>query len=338
MRVNESMDAVTFSQGETGQSVQNVKKSGTGVSVYGGNLNVSDPIAEKRKEAQQKAMKIVADAWESDKAIDRTIKKRQDHCAEMRELEKEHNDELHRIRTEKDSLKETYGIAEDSEEQKELELLEKRQAYMHGDVSAKLTDEELEQIKDIDSRPRTEYQQRALELNERAYVRQEELKDIRKYIADDIADVRSIQIERLKSHGMVDAQKSADAVLEAAGKEIIGMLRDEVKENIDEEQKENKEKAEKVTEEKEEKEEQLEALKEKRLIQEALVVKTEEAVERAKAQQEKNRTPEIALEEMVDMVQSGGQSAEVQKELDDIKNSMKLLEADLKGIQVDETV
>ena len=74
--------------------------------------------------------------------------------------------------------------------------------------------------------------------------------------------VEDIMVERLKSHGMVDAREEADDIMEAAGKEILGMLVDEAKEKVDEKQEEEKEKAEELAEKKEEEQERLDAKKE----------------------------------------------------------------------------
>lgn len=57
---------------------------------------------------------------------------------------------------------------------------------------------------------------------------------------------------------MADAQKKAEAVMEAAGKEILGMLIEEGKDHVDEEQEEKKEEVEEKAEEKAEQEEKIE--------------------------------------------------------------------------------
>lgn len=48
--------------------------------------------------------------------------------------------------------------------------------------------------------------------------------------------------------------------------------------------------------------------------------------------------PDISVEETLNLTQTSAQTQDVQKMLDDIKHSMNLLEADLKGIKVDEQV
>lgn len=307
-------------------------------SIFAGDLNLMDPIEQKRKQAQKQALKLIQDAWANEQAIDESVQERKNHYKEMMELKEEAQNQVDDIDSRKEELKEIYGIAEDSEEQNDLELLEKRQDYQNGLSDSRLTEEEMERLKEIDKKPLTEYQKRALEYNDLSAKFKKELENAKKSIADDAADMRSIAIERLKSHPMVDAQKSADKIMEAASKEIVGMLAEEAKENIDEKNEEEKEKAEETSQKKEEKEQQIEAQKEKIAIQEALIEGTKEAVEEAKREVERNRMPEIDMEDMVDIANVYKQSGSVQQGLDDIKNSMKLLEADLKGIQVDEQI
>ena len=311
----------------------------TGKSIFAGDLNLmEDPIEQKRKEAQKKALKIVQDAWANAQAIDESVQKRKTHYEEMKKLRGEAQEQVNTIKKSKEELKEIYGIADDSEEQKDLELLEKRQDFQNGFINERLTDEELERLKKIDANPLTEYQQRALEYNDASAKFRKDVEEAKRGMADDAGDIRSIMIERLKSHPMVDARKSADAIMEAAGKEIVGMLMEEAKEKLDEKAQEEEEKAEEKKEEIEEQEEQVESLREKIASQEAMIAGTKEAVEEAKREVENNNEPEIDMEGMIDIAKVYKQSGDVQQSLGDIKDSMKLLEADLKGIKVDEQV
>ena len=155
---------------------------------------------------------------------------------------------------------------------------------------------------------------------------------------DDIADIHSIKQERLKSNPMLEAQKAAEEILDAANDEVIGMLIQESQEYIDEKMAEEKEDAEKSMEEKEEREEQLDELKLKRAVQEALIEGTKEAVEKAKAMERRMESPEVEISEMIDIAQGDSAATDVGQSLDEIKNSMNLLEADLKGIKVDKEV
>ncbi len=307
--------------------------------VFAGNLNlVNDPIAEKKKKAQEAAWKIVSDAWNSDIEIDNTVQERRDLYNEMKEVHKDATEHINEYAKQEAKLKELYGVDDDSKEQKDLELLKKQQDCNAGVSDSMLTADELEQIKNIDMDSLTEYQKRALELNSMSAEYKKDIRDAEMKMEDAVRDITSIRNERLKSHAMVDATKQADAIMEAASKEIIGDIVQKTKENIDEKQEEQEKKEEKEQEKKEEKEEQLEKIEEQRAIEEAMILRTKEAVEDAKAKVRENNAPDVNIDKMVDIATNEVQSAEVKQSLDEIKNNMNLLEADLKGIKVDETL
>lgn len=312
------------------------KKTGN---VYGGTLKLAeDPIAEKRKMGQERAWKVVSDAWKNDRSVEDSIKSRREHYAAMEQQKKEALSSL--VDTEQDmkAVKELYGVTDDSEEQKDLELLKKRQDFENKVSVEKPTEEEYKKLAEIDKKSLTEYQTRQLELNERAGKFKMDAAEAERQMRDDDSDIRGIEKELLKSHGMVDAQKSADAILAATNDEIVGMLVQEATEHIDETAKEAEEKADEKLEEKEEREEQLDEIKEQRAMEEALIAGTKEAVEKAKAQERQNDTPQIETADMVAISKGGSQTDDVKQSLDDIKSSMRLLEADLKGIKVDQEV
>lgn len=307
--------------------------------LYGGNLNLAnDPIAQKKKEAQEQAWNVVKNAWENDKSVDDEIQNRKNHYAEMMQLKGEAEEQLADTKMDMKVLQELYEVKDDSQEQKDLELLERRQDQKNGVKNTSFTEEERKRLEELDQQPLTEYQQRALELNERAGKFKLDIRDYEGQMMDDSADVRGIKLERLKSDPMVEAQKEAEATKKAANDEIIGMLVNEAVDHIDEKLEENEEKAEEASEKKEEQEEQLDDMKEQRSVQEALIEGTKEAAEKAKAEVDRNQTPDIELGDILEITKGAGQSSEVQQSLEEIKNNMKLLEADLKGIKVDKEI
>lgn len=310
------------------------KKENSGNRIFAGNFKNLDPIEQKRKEAQQKAMKVVKDAWENDRLIDEGLDNRRANIEKLRAQEDAARESVKDIESRKEALKEQYQVIEDSEEYRDLQLLERRQNSNAG-LEEPLTEEEKEKLKEIDEKPLTEYQKRVLELNEQAVVDKKTIKDSKQMVMNEIANIQNIEMERLKTHPMVDASKTASAILEAANKEIIGMLQDEVKDSIDEQMEENEKKAEETSEKKEEQEEKLEDIKEMHKWQQAIIEGTKEAVERAKAEERKNDAPDIQIDEMIGLVKNNKQSESTKQSLEDIKNSMKIVEADLKGIEVD---
>lgn len=306
---------------------------------FAGDTNLAnDPVAQKRKEAQEKAWKVVKNAWDNDDSVDKSIQSRKDHYSEMEQKKIAAEKELTVIGKEEASLKEDYGVSDDSPEQKDLELLKKRQDIENGVLHESLTQEEAERIAEIEENGLTEYQKRALEWNDRAGKFRKEVSDCERQMKDAVSDIKSIEQERLKSNPMLDAKKAADAIIDAANQEIIGMLVEEAKEHIDEKIEEAEEKAKEKAEEKEEKEEQLEEIQEMRALQQAVIEGTKEAVEEAEAKRRENDAPDIELTDIMELAKPTGQTEDVQKSLTDIKNSMNLLEADLKGIKVDEEV
>ncbi|MDE7307925.1 MAG: HD-GYP domain protein [Lachnospiraceae bacterium] len=317
------------------EKAEGVKKSD---SIFAGDLNLMEsPIEKKRKEAKKQAMKLIQDAWANEQKIDESVSERKYHYEKMKEQKGSAQKELNDINSNREELKEAYGITDDSEEQKDLELLERRQDVNNG-FGPPLTEAEKEKLKEIDKKPLTEYQQRMLEYNDVSAKFRKEVEEADAGMKDDAGDMRAIMIERLKTHPMVDAQKAADKIMKAASKEIVGMMVDEAREEMDKKAEEEKEKTEEKKEENKEKEEKLEDLREKIAIQEALIEGTKEAMEEAKKEVKRNNEPEIDMDDMIDIAKGYKNPEEVQKGLADIKNNMKILEADLKGIKIDEEV
>lgn len=287
--------------------------------VYAGTLNQNfDPIAQKKKQAQKQAMKIIGDAWAGDQKIDDDLEERRNKIAELRSAAKEASGELKNIEDGRAALRESYGVAEDSQEEQDLKLLEKEIDAGTPGKQVFLSPEEKERIKQIKANGLTEYQTRSLEMKEAGVYYEKQIYDCNTEIETENAVIRGIKLERLKSNPMGKAQDQAEDIMEAARQEIIGMLVDEAKEHIDEEMEEKKEAAEKKAEEKEELEEKLEKTKEKKEEQEEL---TEDILE--------------ATEQLTELT---GQQTDVQKEIQNMMDKMKLLEEDIKGAAVDESV
>ncbi len=312
----------------------------SGKSFFGGSLKLAeDPLEKRRQEAKQQAWKVVSDAWASDNAVDRQMDDRRVHYGEMQALKEEAGKQVDELNGRKEALKELYQVSDDSVEQEELKLLEKAQDFKNGVSHQKPTEEEQKRIAEIEARGLTEYQSRALGLNDQAAKFKLEMHDAELAMQDDIGDVNAIKLERLKTHPMLDAQKAAESIMDAANKEILGMAVQEGMDHLDEKMEEAEEKAEENMEQKEEREELLEEQKEMRALQEAFIEGTKEAIERAEAEHRRNEAPDIEITDIVDMIKHRGDSAnQVQSDLKDIKSSMKVLEADLKGIKVDEEV
>lgn len=305
--------------------------------IYGGKLDLANnPVAQRREQARKQAWNVVKNAWENDRSVDDMIQKRRGHYAELSVLRDELDAGISRVNEQKENLRKFYGVQEDSGEQKDLELLEKEQDYNKHILSEELTAEERVRLEEIHKQPLTEYQARVLELNDYAGEVKKQRADAEREMQDDVANIGRIKLERLKTHAMVDAQGAADEILDAANDEIIGMLIQDAKEHIDERMEEAKEKSEEAAEEKENRKDALDERKLERAVRQAMVLGTDDAVEKAKRIKQQIEAADIRLDDMVDLTTRCTAKKDVSQSLNDIKSNMKVLEADLKGIQVDE--
>ncbi|MDE5867291.1 MAG: hypothetical protein K2H31_11955 [Lachnospiraceae bacterium] len=315
---------------------------------HNGTINMSelgsrtDTLLMRKQLAKKRAMKVVSDAWAGDKKIDSDIEDRRTHVEELRAEMRKNADSVADYKARKEALKEEYGIENDSQEQKDLELLE-RQMYPNKDPYTPFTEEEGARLKELEGQPLTEYQQRALELDAVIDNDQEKADKAENEMIAENAAIRSTRIERLKYHGMVDAQKEADEINAAASKEAIGMLIGEAKDHVDETLEEQQEAAKKKAEEKEEQEEKLEEQREeKEEFQEQLELKREENrdAEEARTEQRKNAREQEDLLEAAEANYTGAESlpSQIKAEIKDMLQKMKLLDEDLKGAKVDDTI
>ena len=285
---------------------------------FAGNLNqdlFENKLLQKKKEAREKAMKVVGDAFEADKQIDSDIQERRDKIAALEQENSQLQKQINEINERQEALMEQYGITADSQEQKDLELLRKKDKWLRGEGEA-LTQEEYERVMKLEGEEMTEYQKRQREWDAQKKHFQKDIDKNKEEILVENAVIRGTKLERLKSAPMVKAQKEAEAILDASSKEIVGMIMEEAKETIDEKHKEEREKAEKLEEKQEEQEAFVEEQKEKRK-------ETEELLEN------------MPMEEMLQM---GQLKEEIKQEIQKIVSEMKLVAEDIKGAMVDKNI
>lgn len=309
--------------------------------IFAGDLPINkDPIALRRQQAQKKAMKFVQDAWNGDRKMDQSQ-------AEIREVQKQQWEEaqynqerVKECKDRKENLRQQYGIDADSQEQEDLELL-MRGAY--GDPNNPLTEEEEARLEELRSQPLTEYQEKCLEINNEEFIfknRQQSAEDYAGYLLSSLTDMK---LERLKYHKMADAQKNADKVMEQASEDIQGMLVEEARDYVDETYEEQREEAKKEAEEKEEQEEKIELRREqKELIEERIETAQENTHEAEEAEKEQSKDAREEAQFLKDMAEAGmdvaGAGDAVKAEIKDMLNKLKLVEADIKGIEIDEEI
>lgn len=263
---------------ESGEQEQAGRKT-----VFAGNLNrnqestLRDRIAEKKARAQEKAMKVVGEAFHGEMKIDEGMEESRQRVKELREECKELQGGLNDL----DRRRETLDAAREN-----------------GEIGEE------------------EYQQELEDLKQEKLTQEQKLAQSQGEIRGENASIRGTRLERLKYHPMADAWKEADAIMDAAGDEVIGMAVQEAVDHVDEEAEKREEQAQKIKEEREEKKELLEKQKERK--------------EEAEVWLE-----ELSPGEFSDLTKS---SEEVQKEVQDMLRKMNLLEEDIKGAKVDETV
>lgn len=273
----------------------------------------------KRENARKQAMKLVQNAWNRDAKSAAEQKdleaQKVDKLTEVQKL----TEQMKNIEETKKNLQEKYGVDPDSKEQKDLELLEKYQNNVTGASYDSFSEEEKERLKELQNTPFTDYQKEVLKQNSVKSALSREVERKNREVAALQEAVTDSTIDQLKSQDMLKAQDAAGQILDASGKEILNMLIQEGRDNIDEDAKEEQEKAEKAQEEK--KQEKTDDAKEKRKEQEELL---------------KKQTRSDQMEQKLSMQnQSDNQVNHAQKQIQKILKENHLVNEDLKGIEID---
>ena len=277
-----------------------------------------DPIAAKREEAKKKAMKIVGDAFSNEIKMDENLNSMRE---KIKSLQKDKNDAsqaIAELEDGRDALRDLYSVDGNSQEEKDLQLLEQEVRSKFPGSKVNLSKEDKEAISKIKENGLSEYQQRSMEMlrNESPYMTT--VYEAESGIAVENQIINATALERLKSNPMVDARNQANLVMDEASKEIVGTLFAETKDHIDEEAKD--------------KEEEAKAEKEKQAELEAQI----DASKEAKKEDEK------VTEDILDGVQEASTTVTdvnaAQQEIKDMMDKMKLIEDDIKGAAVDTSV
>lgn len=326
--------------------------------IFAGNLmpsDMSELVEQKRSQARKQAMKLINDAWGRDNKASDNIKSMDDEKSDQVKKLGELNGILKSINDNKKAIMEEYGIDPDSQEQKDLELLEKYQNNINGSSYDSFSEEEINRLKELQDLPRTEYQNKILQQNSVAGAVNIEISKIKNQLVAMTESINDAKIEQLKSQDMLDADAAADEIVDAANDEIFGLLIKEGMDHIDETQEEQQEKAEEAAEKKEEEEKQLEEAKQDREEQEAQIeeVKLSLTVKqniKEKAEQIENIKEsceeikhvvkgELEMDKMetdISMRKLSNDSVkEAQKNIQKILKENNLINEDLKGIKID---
>lgn len=262
------------------QSASSADKAQKSTTIFAGDLNgdftLRDKIQQKKEAAQKQAMKVVEDAWNSERAVDDDLNSRRQHIKELEEQNKEIQAELKDIEKQKQDLEEACGVTSE------------------------------------------EYQEKLAALNDLGKNKQKQLQQNEQDIVVENAVIRGTkqELRSMKRSPMQSATEQTEEIMDAASDEVIGMVMEDAKEHLDEEQAEREEQAENIKEQREEQEEIIEKRKEK-----------EEELEEL--------TEDMPVDEMVKLENA---KTEVQQEIQNIVEKMNLVAEDIKGSMVDTSI
>ena len=301
-------------------------------------LRLGDNSVEARKEqARKQAMKIVGDAFDRERSMDRSLREIQDTMGALQKDLGERKQQIVENNEKLAALREQYGIEEGGPEDRAL-LRAARQSNTQAGMSA----EEHDAL--------SEYQQRALYYVSDNLKQERGIADDETLLAANVQARTDLKQERLKDHGMIDAQKEAEDIMDAAEKDAVSLLTQEAMEHLEEKTEEEKEAAkEKAEEEKEAKQDAAKKAEEQAKIDELNAriranneAEAAEAAARGRAarqERENAGTAEITDTAVQFDIRSVGDAAadsEVAGEVKNILNKLSLLSEDIKGISVDD--
>ena len=171
LTIRSTMNNQTAAQGidNTDKNTDNSKQPRNRKTINASELNLKpykdNQIDAKRLRARKQAMKLISDAWKSSDMRDKNIEDMKldklNKLDEITELKNKVSD----LENEKEAYRADYGVDMNSQEQKDLELLEKYQNNRYGSAEDTFSKEELDRLKELQNTPLTEYQEKVLKLN-----------------------------------------------------------------------------------------------------------------------------------------------------------------------------
>lgn len=212
------------------------------------------------------------------------------------------------------------------------QIAEGKEQALAASKELKSIQEQKEQLKEEYPDGGEDYDAYMKELNEMESHWKKEMQKGQSMVADSTSAIKAMKQEALKHHGMTDAVKAAEETMEAASKEMIGMLMNEAKDTVDEELEETVEKAEEA---KEEKTEQEEELKEAQIEQEKKAKELEEELEKRRRARENRPAPPSAESHAALMQDLQNRQKEIIDNTNQILEEQTLLPEEIKGIMVD---
>lgn len=327
LTIRSTMNNQAAAQGidNTDKNTDNSKQTKNRKTINASELNLKpyndNQIDAKRLRARKQAMKLISDAWKSADKTDKNIEDmkldRLNKLDEITELKNKVSD----LENEKEAYRVDYGVDKDSQEQKDLELLEKYQNNRYGSAEDTFSKEELDRLKELQNTPLTEYQEKVLKLNSSQIHFKDEIGQKELKIACTTASIALAEIDRDKSQEMLKAQDSADQIIGAVEGEVKNLLVAEGKDNIDDKAEGNKEKADEAEKKQEEQQEKIDEKRKERKEQEEII--------EGQAEADKLEMNASVKGNDIDHV------TEAQKQIVRIMKDNKMLNEDIKGIDID---
>ncbi|MBR6380840.1 MAG: hypothetical protein IKS07_04080 [Lachnospiraceae bacterium] len=199
-----------------------------GGSVFAGDLELLSEIDQRKQRGRKEAMRIVSDAFDREKAIDKKVEQMRGRVSEIKGEIRDYQKELDGYRSNLESIKKDHGFDDEDQLEADLELYEKYKTVKEGGT-AEFTEEETERLKDLDLKGLEAY----TDMSDRIRKTEERLNHAKDELTANISGIEAIHIERLKTHGMVDATLEKDAKMDALGREVMGMAASAAKEQVD---------------------------------------------------------------------------------------------------------
>lgn len=330
MRIENNNEVIGFYIG--GLSEKNDKRGILASELTINQDNQEDSITMRKVQGQKDAIKTLVNQLTSDKKIDDDIESRRQH---MRALDDEisvYQNEVEVIEGTKQKVKESFGISDDSEEQKNLELIEKQIESRKPNSAVVLSDAEKEKLAQIG--PQTEYQTEMLAYDSIESEWKSRIESAKKEKMGENGIIKAIKKELLKVHPMIDAQGEAEEIKKEANSEVIAMMIDEAKNHIDEKQDEIEKAAEEKAAEEKTKEAEV-AASQKEAIDKPLGTEGE-ATGKEMAVKMDEKIQNTGIENMSQLQKAVNNQQQIQTEIKMLVLNQKLTPEDIKGIVVDE--
>jgi hypothetical protein len=192
-------------------------------------LNIPGIQASSLKEllGKKNALKVRMDQFEKDSVMDDKLQGHADNRDKLLSEANINQDQVSRLNQLKEELKGTYAVDDDSEEQKDLELLEKKELGKEP-----LTKEDMDRLANMG--PLTDYQKAAIDYTKMAAEFQKRADSAREDAINENGAIIAIKLGLLKSSPMLDAKKEAEGILKKVDEEIQKAMVEELKNKVNE--------------------------------------------------------------------------------------------------------